>query len=77
MGHPEDQIQNQVRGERVGRPPLKVDCQFTEADVGKFIARAIPAGLIVYQGHMIWIKPDLKPALEFVFSSGYPQKPKD
>jgi len=52
---------------------LKMDCQFTETDVGKFISKAIPAGLILYQNHIISIKPDLRFALEYVLASEYGQ----
>jgi len=62
---------------QVSAMALKVDCQFTETDVSKFIARAIPGGLILYQNNVISIKPDLKSAIEFVFSTEYGRDLKD
>jgi hypothetical protein len=62
---------------QVSAMALKVDCQFTETDVSKFIAKAIPGGLIVYQNHIISIKPDLKAAVEFVLSTESTETGKD
>jgi hypothetical protein len=48
---------------------LRMESQFDDKAVGDFTAKAMRAGLILYENHVMRIKPELKTALEFVFSS--------
>jgi hypothetical protein len=56
---------------------VKLDSKFNENAVSAFLAMAIPSGLISYANHVMSIKPELKSAVEFVFSTEYDQDMKD
>jgi hypothetical protein len=54
---------------RIDANALKMSHQFDEASVQSFVAKALPGGLILYQNHVISIKPELAAAVEFVLFS--------
>ena len=56
---------------------VAVKNQFGDMIVNNFITRAMPSGLISYDNHVMSVKPELKSAVEFVFSSEYTQDLKD
>jgi hypothetical protein len=56
---------------RVDALALRTGSQFNPLVLNAVISRALAGGLILYQNHVITIKPELKPALEFVLSSEY------
>src|ERR1700675_268215 len=60
---------------QVSAMALKVDSHFNEIAVNNLVSRVLPAGLILYQNHVISIKPELQSALEFVLSAEYDEEP--
>jgi hypothetical protein len=56
---------------------LQAEHNFAEAALRNFIAEAVPSGLILYQNHIVRIKPELKSAVEFVFANEYDRDLKD
>ena len=53
---------------------MSLDENFGDIAVRDFVAKAMPSGLISYRDHRVDIKPELKPAIEFVLSSEYSLK---
>jgi hypothetical protein len=56
---------------QVNANALRMDSLFSEVGVDKFVASALQAGLILYENHVITIKPDLRAAVGFVLSNEY------
>jgi len=50
---------------------LHAEYNFSEVMLNNFFAKAVPTGLILYQNHVVRIKPELKSALDFVLSNEY------
>jgi hypothetical protein len=56
---------------------LEAEHSFNSLALNNFFAKAVPGGLILYQNHIVRIKPELKSALEFVLSTDYDKDLKD